>query len=222
MRNEYKRSDIFRCTHESHHGFGNVVSVYHVLKEKKCYPNGCIYFKWMCRKLNKGVPCPKSFKHVGRKCPSCPDYYDEKIIKRPHLLLNKKEYQDFLNDLENFQIWLHSKNNKEVECAGTIKSVKPRFIMAPHNQRFNLLLKGFLILFKEGFIDLTFFEDSFYAILSPLQQNRFQLGEGDKIEIRATLRIDRGRLILHRVRRVEVEEKTSLTFWTIREAKEAL
>ncbi|MGA1825892.1 MAG: hypothetical protein ACMUIP_14650 [bacterium] len=222
MKNHYKRSDIFRCTHESHHGFGNVVSVYHVLKEKKCYPDGCIYFKWLCKKLNKGIACPKSFKHVGRMCPSCPDYYDEKVFRHPELLLPEKEYDDFLKELENFKFWLDSKRGREIECSGTIKSVKPRFIMKPHNKRFNISLKGFLLVFDEGFIDLTHFEDIFFGNLSLWQQSRLRLGKGDRIEFCATLYLDRGRILLDRVRGIDIEEKAEAQYWSVQEAKQAL
>ena len=36
--NQYKRRDVFRCSHESHLHFKSAVSVFHVIKEKKCYP----------------------------------------------------------------------------------------------------------------------------------------------------------------------------------------
>ena len=222
MKNLYKRTDVFRCTHESHRDFENVVSVYHVVKEKGCYPHGCVYFKWMCRKLDRGVPCPKSYEHVGRKCAPCADYYDEKIIKHPQLLLKPENYQAFLKDFHNFEIWLDEKKGKELNCAGTIQSLKPRFIMHRQYERAKVWFKGFLLAFQEVFIDLTLFEDTVYAILSSSQQSRFRLSEGDRLEFRAALRLDRGRLVLDRVRGIEIEEKSTGEHWTVAEAKKVL
>jgi len=222
MKNQYKRSDIFRCTHESHQGFGNVVSAYHVLKEKGCYPQGCIYFKWKCRKLERGLPCPRSYEHVGRKCAHCADYYDEKIVKRPQLLLDEKEYQSFLKELRSFEIWLDDKKGRQVNCAGRLKTVKPRFIMNRYHDRTPVVFQGFLLEFEQGFINYTSFNDTFYALISTSQQSRYKLSAEDKLEFQAILRLDRGRLILDRLRSIEIEEKNGNEPWTIAEAKRAL
>ncbi|MCL6582967.1 MAG: hypothetical protein K6U11_04940 [bacterium] len=222
MRNQYKRLDVFRCRHESHQGFGNVISAYHVLKEKACYPDGCIYFKWKCHRLERGLPCPRSFLHVGRKCTSCPEYHDEKVIKYPQLLLSPHEYQIFLKEFQEFELWLQSKKDRGVDFTGTIKAVKPRMIMNCSHGRTHLALQGFILVFKEGFVDLTPFEDTIYAILSPLQQSRLKLAEGDRLDLKATLHLDRGRLILNHVREVEIESKAGAKFWTLAEARQAL
>lgn len=222
MKNQYKRLDVFRCRHESHQGFGNVVSAYHVLKEKRCYPNGCIYFKWKCRKLDRGLSCPRSYTHVGRKCSSCPEYYDEKVIKCPELLLSPREHQIFLKDFQEFELWLQGKKDRQVDFAGTIETVKPRVIMHCSNGHSRLSFQGFILVFKEGFVDLTPFEDTIYAILSPSQQTRLRLGEGDQLEFKAILHLDRGRLIMDRVRAVEIESKAEAQPWTLAEARQAL
>jgi hypothetical protein len=159
---------------------------------------------------------------VGKKCGSCANYYDEKVIKRPKLLLNQDDYQLFMDELHNFEIWLHSKKGKETNCAGTINSINPQFILNRHYDRTSLSFKGFLLTFQEGFIDLTHFEDVFFAILSPSQQNRLRLAKGDQLEFRATLRLDRGRIILHRVRGIDIEEKGDTKPWTIADARHAL
>ncbi|MGA1841768.1 MAG: hypothetical protein ACMUIU_14180 [bacterium] len=222
MINQYKRLDVFRCTHESHHSFGDMVSVYHVLKEKGCYPHGCVYFKWKCKKLDHKLPCPKSYEHVGKRCTSCANYYDEKIVKHPRLLLTQNDYRLFLDELRDFEIWLNSKKGKESSCAGTVSSVKPRFVLNRHYNRTSLSFKGFLLTFKEGFIGLIDFKDTFFALLSPSQQGRLRLSEGDRLEFRATLRLDRGRIILGRVRGIEIEEKGDAEPWTTIEARKAL
>jgi hypothetical protein len=63
--NQYKRQDIFRCTHDSHSRFNHAVSTYHVLKVKRCFPDGCTYFRWKCRNLNKGISCTKKISSCG-------------------------------------------------------------------------------------------------------------------------------------------------------------
>jgi len=221
MINLYKRFDVFRCTHESHQGFGNIVSVYHVLREKGCYPHGCVYFKWRCRAFDQRLPCPRSYLHVGRKCASCGEYYDEKVIKHPQLLLSHPEYGCFLEALREFEGWLRMHTGKESNCIASITAVKPRFIVNNRYDRNRLSLQGFLLTFREGFIGLTHCEDVFYALVSPAQQGRLRLGGGDRIEFRGTLRLDRGRIILHHLRGIEVEEKGDDEAWTIVGARQA-
>ncbi|MGA1845017.1 MAG: hypothetical protein ACMUIS_10695 [bacterium] len=221
MINQYKRFDVFRCTHESHQDFGNVVSVYHVLREKECYPHGCVYFKWRCRLFDQRLPCPRSYRHVGRKCASCGEYYDEKVIKRPQLMLSPPDYERFLDELREFEQWLRMHKGKESNCIATITGVKPRFVVNHRYDRNRLSLQGFLLTFREGFIGLTHCEDTFYALVSPSLQGRLRLSRGDRIEFRGTLRLDRGRFILHHLRGIEVEERGEGDAWTIAGARQA-
>ena len=102
MRNPYKRLDIFRCKYYNHAKFDYKVSAYHVLRVKNCYPQGCLYFKWHCKLLNKGQSCIKGFQHVGKKCFGCKHYYDEKVNNQPELLISEEEYHFFLDELEEF------------------------------------------------------------------------------------------------------------------------
>lgn len=222
MKNQYKRLDVFRCTHESHQGFGNVVSVFHVLKEKGCYPEGCVYFKWRCKKLERGLACKQSFEHVGRKCTPCSEYYDEKIVKKPQLLLKEEEYRLLVKDLHSFDLWLREKKGKQIECGGEIKTVKPRCIVHLQGNHPHLSFRGFLLVFHEIFLGLTPFEDTVYALISSSQQAGLRLGEGDQIEFQATLGLDRGRVILNRLHRIEVEKKVSQHFWTEARARQAM
>jgi hypothetical protein len=159
---------------------------------------------------------------VRKKCVSCGEYYDEKVIKLPQLLLSQKDYQLFLDELRSFEIWLSSIKGKPINCAGTIKSVKPRFILNRHYNRNSLSFRGFLLSFQEGFIGLTHLDDIFFAILSPFQQSRLRLTQGDRLEFRAILRLDRGRIILDRVCGIEIEEKSQDKAWTVIEARNAL
>jgi len=59
-------------------------------------------------------------------------------------------------------------------------------------------------------------------ILSSSQQSRLRLNEGDRLEFRVALRLDRGRLILDRVHGIEIEGKSTAKHWTVAEARQAL
>ena len=96
MKNPYKSTEIFRCVHESHQGYKNKISVYHILKARSCYPEGCIYFRWRCKLLNKKKKCHRGYRHVGRNCFGCKEFYDEKIHNFPELQVSQDEYKDFL------------------------------------------------------------------------------------------------------------------------------
>jgi hypothetical protein len=119
-------------------------------------------------------------------------------------------------------MWANGKKGREVNCSGRLKAVKPRFIVNCHHGRSQVSFKGFLLIFQELFIDLTLFEDTAYALLSPSQQSRLHLSDGDRLDFRAILRLNRGRLILDRVHGVEIEEKAGTESWTVTEAKQAL
>ncbi len=94
--------------------------------------------------------------------------------------------------------------------------------MNRHHERAQVWFKGFFLVFQEVSIDITLFEDTVYAILSPSQQSRLRLSEGDQLEFRAALRLDRGRLILDRVHGIEIEKKSTAKHWTVAEARQAL
>jgi hypothetical protein len=140
--NQYKRQNVFQCGHKAHFRFEKNVSVYHVLKEKKCHPEGCIYFLWKCRLLNKGHSCPKGYQHVGRNCFSCKNYFEEKITYQPEILLNKEEFENFQRELEEFENWLEGAIGKRVEFSGTVNSVKPHFKKKKFGSKESLTFPG--------------------------------------------------------------------------------
>ena len=212
--NLHKRHDVFKCIHQSHTHFEHRVSVYHVIKEKKCYPEGCIYFNWKCRLLNKGTTCPKKFKHVGRNCFNCKEFYDEKEIFKPELLLDKDDYQKFQRELIGYEDWLDELKDKEVEFAGTINSVKPSFRNKEYHRKNQLSFDGFLINFKGGFINLDYFDDFVYAKVSSRMQHRYKFCMGDKLNFYARIRELRGRILLFKLHRIDIEEKADNEIWT--------
>jgi hypothetical protein len=212
--NHYKRQDVFRCVQQAHAQFENRVSAYHVLKEKGCYPRGCIYFNWRCRKLNKGLSCPRKFKHVGRKCFGCKEFYDEKVTNRPEIALSDEEFSKFMRDLREFETWLSGLKGTEVNLSGTIYSVKPRMKHILQGKGGRIELNGFVIIFREAFIDLTKFEDLCYITISKSLQGKYRFSKGDKIDLFARVSLDRGRLILKRPNRIEIDERGGEEAWS--------
>jgi hypothetical protein len=207
MINQYKRRDVFRCSHKAHFRFEKNVSVYHVLKEKECFPEGCIYFLWKCHLLNKGNSCPKKYQHVGRDCFSCKHYFEEKIMHQPELLPDEEGYRKFKLDLEEFEEWLQGTMGKWVEFSGTVNSVKPHFRKIRYGAKDALSFSGFLISFKEGYLDRVFFEDHIFVTVSRITQQNLKFAPGDEVDFKARLRTDRGRIVLERIRYVEFLHK---------------
>lgn len=216
MRNLYKRMDIFRCSQDGHERFENAVSVYHVLRERRCYPEGCVYFRWKCRHPLAEKGCPQGFQHVGRLCGSCPHFYDEKILRTPRLLLTPEEYRAFLQDLRVFEDWLQGMRGREVDLWGTINSVKPWFkqVVRSQGSRSQVAFLGFLLNFSEAYFDLAHWTDFCYVTIGKGLQARHRFRRGDQVSFRATMRMDKGRPVLYRVREVEVESRGEGECWT--------
>ena len=196
MRNLYKQNNIFVCKHDTHKHFSSKISVYHILEEKKCYPNGCVYFKWKCKTLAKKKKCHRNFSTVGKHCFSCKHFYEEKIHQFPQLMINENEENSFFEQYSEFCDWIGSLDNKRVFCECTINSVLPDFILHKNNEKLDIGIKGFLVSFKEGFIEDKHFEDSFYLHIDSMQQNKLKLKKDDEIEFKAILKIINGRLEL--------------------------
>lgn len=216
--NQYKRQDVFRCPHKAHFRFEKNVSVYHVLKEKKCFPEGCIYFLWKCHLLNKGNSCPKKYEHVGRDCFSCKNFFDEKIIYQPEIALSPEDYEKFERNLEEFEEWLKETVGRWIEFSGTVNSVKPHFRKIRFGSKETLTFPGFLISFKEGYLDRVFFKDHIFLTVSRKTQQNLKFAPGDEVEFRARLRTDRGRIVLEKIRYVEFPHKEEEPSWTLSQA----
>ena len=147
-------------------------------------------------------------------CFNCKDFYDEKEIFKPELLLSKEDYQGFLKDLAAYEDWLEEIGSKEVEFSGTINSVKPSFRNNNNRKKNQLSFDGFLINFKGGFINLDYFDDFVYAKVSSRMQQRFKFCKSDKLTFFARIREQRGRILLFRLNRIEIEEKADNEIWT--------
>ncbi|MDH4223557.1 MAG: hypothetical protein OEV55_08470 [candidate division Zixibacteria bacterium] len=209
--NQHKREDVFRCGHTSHFKFENSVSVYHVLKEKKCFPQGCIYFQWKCRVLNKGNGCPKRYKHVGKSCFSCKYYYEEKLCYQPEVLLNEQGFKIFKRELEDYDVWLEELLTKRVTVGGVVNSIKPHLRKKIFHKKEKMSFLGFLVSFKSGYIDRVFFNDYFYLNLTPGTRKRHPLNSGDKIDFFARLKSDRGRIVFYHPEEIEITPQETET-----------
>ena len=168
--------------------------------------------------MNKGHSCPRKFKHVGRKCFGCKEFYDEKVINRPEALLSDEEFSKFMRDLAEFETWLNSLKGIEVNLCGTIHSVKPRMRQFLHGKRRNIELSGFVLIFREAFIDLTKFEDLCYLTIGKGLQAKYAFSKGDEIDLYARVSLDRGRLIFKRPNRIEIDERSLGGAWSWEEA----
>jgi hypothetical protein len=213
MKNLYKNMDIFRCIHESHRGFKNKISVYHILKEKACYPQGCIYFRWKCKQLNKKKSCHRGYSHVGRKCFGCRDFYEEKIHNYPELQIPPEKYKEFRRELEDFEDWLEEYRYKSVDFSGEVAAVKPHFINKVYPKTSFLSFRGFIVVLKDVFLDRIHFEDPVYLLITNNYFRRLALGTNARIEGSGNIHIDLGRLTLQKVRRVEILEKGESAYW---------
>jgi hypothetical protein len=202
MINQYKRSDVFLCLNSSHEHFGKRVSVYHVLKAKQCFPNGCVYFLWRCKKLNKGERCPRGYEHVGRKCFGCKEFYDKKMTNHLQVALSEDEWQRFQADLREFEDWLSEIRGRMQWIRGVVSAIKPHFLL---NGRTGcrLSLKGFILTFRQSFIGQLRFEDYTYARVTYGFLSRYGIVEGDELEFEALVREDHGRIVFFRLRNVE-------------------
>ena len=185
-----------------------------MLKSKQCYPQGCIYFNWRCRILNKGKTCPRKFKHVGRHCFNCKEFYDEKEIYIPELVVNNEEYKKFTSSLNNFEYWLEDLRGTEVTFSGVINSIKPSFFKKAGRQDHQLSFDGFLLNVKDGYINLDHFKDYVYIKINSKMQHRYNFCKGDKINFYARLNEQDGRIVLNKVNRIDIDEKCDSDTWT--------
>ena len=164
--------------------------------------------------LNKGNPCIRGYTHVGRNCPGCRYYYEEKEMNRPEIEVEAEAYDNFRMELRAFEDWVEDRAGKRVTFAGTIHSVKPGFRWSWNGKSWRLSFQGFLIVFQEGYVGNDHFEDFCYATVSRTLQARWMLRAGDGVEFEAVFAMDRGRLVLSRLSRIEVVDRGAGDVWT--------
>lgn len=213
MRNVYKAMNIFKCVHEAHKGFESRMSVHHILNEKGCFPHGCFYFKWHCKLMKQGKKCYRGYNFMGKNCHGCRYFYEEKIHHRAELQISAEEYAAFQKELEAFEEWLEEHLHREVEIHGEVDGVKPLFGKRVYRKGERFAFIGFLLIFKQLYFGRTLMEDHVYARLSPKTYASLKFGRGDVLTARATLHLDHGRLVLKRLRRIDIERRGEAPLW---------
>ncbi len=216
LTNLWKQRGVFACSHAAHEDFEGCVSPYHVLREKRCHPQGCIYFRWRCRRLEKGKACKRKFTHVGRLCRGCREYEEEKIHQQPRLLLTEGQWLDFRRALLEFEDWFDQTVGRELEITGEVADVKPSFVREV-DAGSRIRFRGFLLVLREAYLGRTRFDSPVYLRVSRSAQERHGFRGGDVIECHGTVREDRGRVVIDRVRRVEVLSRGQGRLWTAAE-----
>lgn len=211
--NHYKRHDVFVCTHESHSRFKDTVSVYHVLKEKQCFPDGCLNFLWRCKRFEKGLACKRKFKHVGKNCSNCKFFYDIKVIKKPKLLLSEEQFKRFEFDLKKFEDWADVNRKRFTEFLGTINSVKPHFILKTVSDKNRVHFQGFLLNFSRGYFGSALFDDFVYMTISSGMQKKFCFAKGDVLSCFCNVSFKNGSMVLKNIRDIDILERGEPCFW---------
>ena len=213
MRNPYKRTDVFSCHYQSHAKFAHRVSVYHVLCVKKCYPQGCYFYKWFCDLKNKGKSCPRKFKKIGRLCEGCAHYTDLREHYQPLVHLSQLEFDRFKTELEDFDDWLETVTGRSVTFGGRVDAIKPHFKKFVMGGKGHIRLHGYIVIFKEGFIGSTKIDDYIFAAVSPFQQERIQVAPGDQVEALGNLELSRGRLLFPKMWAVDFDFRSGAETW---------
>jgi hypothetical protein len=192
-KNLYKLSKIFKCVHDVHKHFKSEMSPYHILNEKKCFPYGCVYFKWKCKLLAKKKRCFRNFTTVGKECFNCKFFYEEKIHQYPVFLPTNLKPDDFFAKFNDFEEWVERLKQNHVLCEGIVKAIRPDLVLYEDNNLCRLRIRGFLVSFNNGYIDNQIFDDRFYLSVSQLTQSKLKIKQGDEIEFHGRLNIDKGR-----------------------------
>jgi len=212
--NPYKRRDVFRCSQEAHGAFEGRVSAYHVLKERNCHPQGCIYFLWHCVLMQKGRPCIHKYSRPGKKCGGCTYFAEDKIHLQPRLLLPEDAYRSFLEEAERFDEWMRAVRYRRLAVAGRIHTIKPWVERKVLNRQSRVALRGWLLVFRRGFIGLDEYRDPFYVRIPERLMSRHVFIPRMRVELTGEIREDRGRVIIHHPGQVEILSKGWGSPWT--------
>jgi len=204
LRNAYKRTNVFHCAYTPHHRFEDDVSVHHVMLTRKCFPSGCVQFRWRCKQFDKGQSCPRGYQFIGRSCEGCKFFYEKKESYNSELKLSSEEYESFRRELSEWEEWLDEVRGREVEFRGTIHTVKPHMKAFDGQRGHHLRFTGWLLTFREAIIGYDRLSDPVYVHVSRTQMSRQGLAAGMEIDALGTFDLDRGRPLLTRFHRIEV------------------
>jgi len=138
--------------------------------------------------------------------------------------IDPSSFGRFMDELDDFEEWLREVDNKEHECFGIITTVKPlirqRFSPATRHRPAQewSSLKGFMLGFSTIFIGRTPLDDGAFALIGRDMQTRQKFRVGDRLDFKAVLTIEQGRIILQRLRQIQFSERGEGTAWTVSEA----
>jgi len=104
---------------------------------------------------------------------------------QPILLLSPEAYSQFVEDIENYENWLEKIRFTQQAIAGKIDTVKPWFEKHVFPDRTRIDLRGYLLVFKRGFIGMDMFEDPFYVRISHGQMQEYGFLPKMKVERRS-------------------------------------
>ncbi len=214
MKNPYKRLNIFKCVHDVHRSFQSRMSVHHIQNVKGCFPEGCFHFLWNCKLIKQGKACYRGYNYIGKNCHGCRYYYEEKVHNHPEVLLSGEAYREFEAELNRFEDWLEEHLDRESEIHGVVDGVKPLFRKRVYAKGNGFSFSGFLLIFRELYIGRELMEDPVYVRLSPKTYASLKFGRGDKLTARATLTLDRGRLVFKRLRKIDIETRGEPPLWS--------
>lgn len=194
-RNLYKAT-IFSCPHRLHRHAEQGTSVWHILKQKQCFPGGCLSFVPRCRQFDQRRKCPRKKRRIEPSCGSCQYFYEEKRSFQPDSTLPADEMKLFQRELAEFEEWLAELRNRRIEGRGRIEKIMPLLVQQGRN---NISCRGVLLYFREGIIVRDRLVDPFYARLSFNTYERSRVAVGDVIDFEGQLTVDRGRLVFQQV-----------------------
>jgi len=197
----------------SHSRFDNRVSVYHVMRGKNCYPQGCIVSKWSCVLKNKGKRCVRGFQYIGRLCDGCTHYVDDKVHYQPRIRLSSSDYSLFESELEEFEDWLTQFEHRDLDLWCDVTCVKPRFKKEIFAGKGQVRLDGYILSMQRGFIGTIEFDDSFFVFISSGQQEKYNFAPGDRYEARGVFKLDRGRVVFSKLWHIDFDYRSEQETW---------
>jgi hypothetical protein len=206
IKNLWKTPGLFSCRHPAHRQFDYRVSPYHIFVEKKCFPSGCLEFRWRCRGFENGRKCPRGFKHVGRNCFSCKDYHESKLHYAPETSLDENALQEFMESMREFEGWIEGQEGRRLRFSGIIASVKPGLKVRLGPRGSSVRLDGFYASFDSGYLENDLFDDRIYMRIPQGLLSRIAPAEGDEMECDTIFSHDRGRIVLTNPRRVDLSK----------------
>ncbi len=128
----------------------------------------------------------------------------------PSATIPREELERFKKDLEEFEYWLSTVENKRNHFSGKISSVLPSLYRTLDNGYISTRLNGFLIRFDRGYIGYDLFDDAIYLRVGNIFLERHSPAAGDDIEFEAKLINDRGRLIFLKPSAVEITQNGNM------------